>query len=502
MLCAAGLSDETAGLGGRAFSVKEENDMAVLDQTIPYYRYFEHMTRIPHGSRNEKAYSDFLVSWAEEHGLECLQDEMYNVVVCKPASEGYESHPPVILQGHIDMVCAKTADSSHDFTRDPLSLYIEDGFLRAKNTTLGADDGVGAAYMLSVLESDSLKHPPLECVFTVQEEVGCRGAAALKKEYFKAKRMIGLDDVGGGTTYVSAAGSQNIVFSRKISRETSALPAYRLEISGLRSGHSGVDIDKERGNAIKLAARLLYELQKKGKILISDMQFGTADNVIPGHGTAVFAAGISYETITEETERMKNIFAKELEYSDPDLKMTLVPTEAESVLTESDSRDLITFFRFLPNGFRHKSIRFPGLTTASCNIGTIHLNEESMTAEECIRGAVGSYIDDMEEEQIRLCELYGIDRKVTGRVAPFDYAEHSPIRNALAEVFREVTGRDLQPVFVHGGIEAGYFKLMYPEMDIVTIGPLVIDEHMPSERLSLESFDEIWKVLTRLLETL
>lgn len=190
--------------------------MDVLDWSIPYMKHFEEMTRIPHGSCNEKTYSDYLVRWAKEHGLRCVQDELYNVVIYKSASAGYEAHPPVILQAHIDMVCTKTEDSSHDFQKDPLELYIEDGFLKARNTTLGGDDGVGVAYMLAILESDALAHPPLECTFTVQEETGCIGAAGLKKEYFQARRMIGLDDVGGGTSYVTKMSRINCKNSCKI----------------------------------------------------------------------------------------------------------------------------------------------------------------------------------------------------------------------------------------------------------------------------------------------
>ena len=164
--------------------------MKVLDWSVPYLKYFEKMTRIPHGSFHEKRYSDYLVGFAKDHNLKYVQDELYNVIIYKPGSAGYEEHAPVILQGHMDMVCVKTPESTHDFEKDPLKLYIEDGFLKAKDTTLGGDDGVGVAYMLAVLGSDTIAHPPLECVFTVQEECGCGGAAALKKEYFEARRMI------------------------------------------------------------------------------------------------------------------------------------------------------------------------------------------------------------------------------------------------------------------------------------------------------------------------
>lgn len=476
--------------------------MSILDPSIPYYRHFEDMTQIPHGSYNEKPYSDYLVTWAKDHGLRYIQDEMYNVIMYKPASAGYEDHPAVILQAHMDMVCSKTPDSDHDFMRDPLKLYIEDGYLKARNTTLGGDDGVGVAYMLAILEDDTLAHPPLECVFTVQEEVGCNGAAALKKEYFQARRMIGLDDVGGGTTYVTTSGSQIVRFRHGITWEAAKAPAYELSISGLRSGHSGVDIDKERGNAIKLFARTMYALKKKCDVRIAALRLGVADNVIPAHGTAVFTAELPQAEVLAEVEACREAFFRELEFSDADFKMAAVPAQAEKVLSQSDSREVIDFLRFLPNGMQHRSMRFEDLPVASCNVGILKIEDDTVIIEDCQRGALLSYIDDMEDDQKMLCSLFHMEREIIGFVAPFDYIEHSPIRNALAKTFHDVTGRDLQPVCVHGGIEAGHFKRLYPEMDIVTIGPLVLDEHMVTERLDLASFDEIWQVVLNLLAAL
>ena len=476
--------------------------MDILDWSVPYLKYFEEMTRIPHGSCNEKQYSDYLVDWAHAHHLRYIQDKLGNVIIYKHASAGYKDHAPVILQAHMDMVCAKTPDSAHDFTKDPLDLYIEDGFLKARNTTLGGDDGVGVAYMLAILASDELAHPPLECVFTVQEETGCAGAAALKKEYFQARRMIGLDDVGGGTSYVTTAGSQLVQFSHPITWEAASAPAYELKIGGLLSGHSGVDIDKERGNAIKLAARTLFALQKKEDVRIAALDFGSADNVIPAYGSAVFTTDLPVGELMDEVEKCRATFLRELEFSDAGLTMELAPSQAEKVASSQDSQDMIQFFRYLPNGMQHKSMRFENLPTASCNIGTLRIQGDMMLANECHRGALLSYIHDMEEDQEMLCSCFHMGRKVTGFVAPFDYIENSPIRAALAKAFHEVTGRDLQPVCVHGGIEAGYFKELYPEMDIVTIGPLVLDEHMVTERLDLKSFHEIWQVVTRLLSAL
>lgn len=246
-----------------------------FDLTKPYCYYFNEICKIPHGSGQEKQLSDWLVAFARAHALPVIQDELWNVIIYKPASPGYETHPGVILQAHMDMVCEKTEGCSHDFLKDPLELYVEEDLLRAKGTTLGADDGMGCAYMLAVLADSSLSHPYLECCFTTQEEVGLVGAQALKPEYFKARRMINLDGAGEYKTYMSMGGGEQITLKRPINWEVNRMPAYGLEISGLLGGHSGGMIDRERANAGKLAARILSCFLQNGmKLRLVKLQGG------------------------------------------------------------------------------------------------------------------------------------------------------------------------------------------------------------------------------------
>lgn len=474
----------------------------ILNHSIPYHKHFEEMTRIPHGSFNEKPYSDYLVNWAKEHNLKYVQDDMGNVVIYKPASPGREDRPPLLLQGHMDMVCVKTPDSTHDFTSEPLQLYIEDGWLKARNTSLGGDDGVGCAYMLAILEDETLPHPPLECAFTVQEEIGCNGAANLKAEYFSAKRMIGLDDVGGGTSYVTTAGSQLCHLSRTATWEEGSFPAYSLNISGLLSGHSGVDIDKERGSAVKLAAHTLFGLMKRGEVRLADVDIGDANNVIPGHGSIVFTSTLGRDDVLAAVETWQQTFLQQLKWSDPGLKMEVTECTVGRVASAEDSADIISFAHFLPDGIFHKSMRFEGLTTASSNLGVWKVDGDTFYFESHARSSLESYLDMIEEEHQLLCERFHIQRRETGRVAGFDYIENSPIRNAVATAFHEVTGRQLEELFVHGGIEAGFLTRLIPNLDVVTIGPLVLDEHTVNERLKLSSFDEIWETLIKTLAAL
>ncbi len=474
----------------------------VLDHDIPYYRHFEEMTRIPHGSYNEKPYSDYLVRWAKEHKLKYVQDDMGNVIMYKPASAGREDRAPVLLQGHMDMVCDKTPESTHDFKKDPLQLYVEDGWLKAHNTTLGADDGVGCAYMLSILENDNLAHPPLECVFTVQEEVGCNGAANLKAEYFSAKRMLGLDDDGGGTSYVTTAGSQLTKLNRAVHWEAGTRQAYKLSVGGLLGGHSGVDIEKELGSSIKIAASVLFGLLKKGELRLADINMGSASNVIPCHGSVVFASSLDGSEVRAVVDKYLRIFREQLRWSDPNLEFELSECEVDKVMSEADTRDIVCFTRFVKDGFFHKSMRFDGLTTVSSNIGIWKLEGDEVYWECNSRSSMEAFIDMIEEDHLASCETYHIERQETGRVSGFDYIEDSPIRKALDTSFFEVTGRHIVEIFVHGGIEAGHLTKIIPGLDVATIGPLMEHVHTVNERLNLESFDVIWATLVKMLALL
>ena len=242
--------------------------MSVLDTNILIYRYFEEISQIPHGSYHEEKLADYIEDLAKQHHLRYMRDDMHNLIVFKEASQGYEDHEPVMLQAHIDMVNEKNKESQHNFDTDPLKLYVEDGFLHANETTLGADDGCGVCYMLALLTDNSLSHPALECVFTVQEEVGLCGAMALDTTSLKAKRLINLDNEAEGETCVSSSGGNDVLITKEITGEDNHSPVYVLEVKGLKGGHSGGCIHLGRGNANKIAGRILYHLLKMGWIFV------------------------------------------------------------------------------------------------------------------------------------------------------------------------------------------------------------------------------------------
>jgi len=471
----------------------------ILDQNFLPEKYFEAICQIPHGSYHEKPLSDYLVRFAEQHGLRCRQYENWNVIIYKPGSEGYEEHPPLMLQAHIDMVCEKEDGVTHDFEKDPLSIYVENGELRARGTTLGADDGVGVAYMLSLLEDDRIPHPPLECVFTVQEEVGLIGSRDLVFEDITAKRMIGLDDMGGDTCYVTSCGSQHVSASRDYIMAEPAGRAYRVEVSGLTGGHSGVCISREKGNAIKLTARVLRMLSRHSALRICRIDGGGKDNAIPVRCSTLFTSDLSFSNLLLLIQQMEEAFRAELEFSDPGVTLELSEDHVTETMTEMHSNELIQFLYLFPDGFRHKSMKIPTLTTASENLANIRTENGRVTIRSFARSEQDSYLDQMEEEVRILSDIYGFVPEFQNRAPGWKYTEHSEIRNILFSSYRKVTGREMKPLAEHGGLETGYISGGIPGIDIATFGPRCEGYHTPQERLNLASFRENYEVLKEAL---
>lgn len=476
--------------------------MNILDHTKAYQKYFEELTTIPHGSYQEKAYSDYLVAFAKAHNFAYVQDEMANVIIYKQGSKGYEDHAPVILQAHMDMVCEKNKDVTFNFDTDALKLQITDGWLYAGSTTLGADDGSGVAYMLAILDSEDIAHPPLECAFTVQEEVGLYGAMALKKEYFHAKRLINLDDGGEYTTCTTSAGGVNVLLERSVTMEENHSNAYQLEVKGLFGGHSGGEIHKERGNANKILARILYHIQSMVPVQLAHIEGGLKDNAIPREAMAIFSSTISFDVLKKEVKQMETWIRKELEFSDAGIQITVKQTTAETCMSVSMSDAYISCMRLLPDGMRHHSMSIEGLTTASINVAVVTLHEGKLTINCSIRGALESYIDEIAEEVELLGAIYAFSTHREARYPAWSYDAQSNMRETLQEVFMEIYEKPLQLIAVHGGLECGVFKAMDEDMDIVTMGPIMEDIHTPKERMNMASFDRTYQLLIRFLARL
>ncbi len=476
--------------------------MNVLNHDKLHQRYFEEISRIPRASKNEEACANYLEEFAKTHGLSYKRDALHNVVIYKPASAGYEDHGAVILQAHTDMVCEKNADCAHDFDNDPIDLYIEDGILKAKGTTLGADDGVGCAYMMALL-ADDLPHPALECAFTVQEEIGLYGAFALKTEYFTGKRYVNLDFGGHGRgTCTTSAGGEMISLKKPVEFEPCESQAYRIFVTGLKGGHSGSCIIMELGNALKICARILKEISGSCDMRIVRLNGGLKNNAIPRECEAVFASGAKEEDIRRAFEKMEAQIRNEIKFQEPDFVVTLEKTAGESAACEEVSADLIDLMYLLPTGVRHRSLQIENLPAASENFAAVRCGEDYVNFQYSLRAEKSSYRDQMEKELCILAGIYDMTMDVSGKYPAWEFNPDSSLRNTLCRVYKEMKGEDMELLATHGGLECGVFCEMIPGLDVVTLGAETDGAHTPKEQMNLKSFDETFEVLKAFLREL
>ncbi|MEG0076223.1 beta-Ala-His dipeptidase [Anaerorhabdus sp.] len=476
--------------------------MTILDVSKSYVRIFEELTKIPHGSGDEKQISDYLVQVAHDHNLKVVQDSSNNVIIYKDASLGYESHEPVILQAHIDMVNEKNSDSHHDFTKDPLELVVEDGFLKAKGTTLGADDGAGVAYIVSILLDSNLKHPPLIGLFTVNEEATMEGAFNIDMDLIKAKRLINIDGEEEDSSITGSAGGMDITITHPIHRQNTQQEGYCLKVRGLLGGHSGAEIHAERGNSNKIIARILHTLSKEGTIQLSTFKGGLKINAIPREADATFTMKNDAKC-REIVDKCIQEIQKELEFTDSGLVVTLEKQNIESIIDEKTSQSIIDYLYLVPTGLRHKSDHLQGLTTSSENLGIVDLTDTTFEFGLSVRGALDSYVQDLADEVQTLAKVFGFDATTENWYPAWDYMDKSPMRDTMAKVYKEVhNGKEIQMYAVHGGLECGIFKGKCPDLDIVAIGPNIYDVHTPDEKLDLASFDRTYSFLCKYLENL
>ncbi len=460
--------------------------------------YFRQIANIPRGSGNEKEASDYIVQFAKEHGLNYKQDSVWNVIVDKPATEGYEDAEPIILQAHLDVVCEKNQDVEHDFTKDPLDLYVEDGWLKARGTTLGADDGYGVSYMLAILEDDTLSHPALSCIFTTMEEIGLLGAMKLTKSDLHAKRMINLDGGGEVETTVSSAGGACVKAVCRFNPQENDLPAYKLSVRGLQGGHSGGSIHEERGNANRLAARILKELMNHGMdVTLSAFHGGLKYNAIPREADVVFVSGSTFENLQKQVEITEKEIQRELEFSDAGFFVKLEQADAAYKANQQASEAWINYLYLIPDGFMHRSLPL-GITSASLNAGVVETKDNCFILTDMIRSALSSDTDLLIDQLKTLGRILHIEAECTDRFMGWAYKSDSSFRKILKDVCSS-HGITLEEKATHGGLECGVFSGLDPDLDIITYGPVAYGCHTPEERLDLASFDRCYGILCEAL---
>ena len=470
------------------------------------FQYFEDISAIPRGSGNEQGISDYLVAFARKRGLDVYQDEVNNVIIKKPASAGAEHASAVMLQGHIDMVCDKVAGVEHDFERDGIELVVEDGVLRANGTTLGADNGVAVALMLTVLDDDALAHPALECVFTTDEETGLVGAETLDKSKISARTMINLDSEEEGVATVSCAGGVVVTYTRPVVRERKAGCALTLEISGLLGGHSGADIDRERGNGNLIMARIVGQLMESGCCDLVSFNGGTKDNAINRECTArlLFGDRASADAAAEAARGVARKVAAELEAFDPGFTCAVSVVEGveTDVMDHASAVALVRALRLAPNGVLRRNVAADGAVEVSSNIGVVATTADLVKIILSPRSSITSLQDDLKDRMRMLAEVLGFDVAFDYEYPGWSYVEHSPVRDVFKQSYRELFGRELKIESIHAGLECGLFAEALDGLDAIAVGPQLYDVHTPDEHMELASFERFYLLLTDVLKRL
>ena len=458
--------------------------------------FFEEICQIPHGSGNTKQLSDWLVDFAKARNLEHYQDELNNVIIIKEASAGYEGSEPVILQGHIDMVCNQEESCTKDMATEGLDLAVDGDLLYAEGTTLGGDDGIAAAFMLAMLDDDSLAHPRVEAVFTTEEETGLYGAEAIDVSPLKGKRFINIDSEDEGIVTVGCAGGVTGIGSVPFGREAFDGQAFEVKIFGLRGGHSGTDIIFGQENAAKALGRLLYELQEEAGARIVSLEGGVADNVIPTSASALIVVpSASAAKAHEVFDACKATFAHEFKV-DPDFDMTLSETDCALDPMDADScQKVLAYLIGTPNGIEKMTHGIDKLPQTSLSLGVLRTLDDAVEYVFCIRSAVDSECEMLARRlECQIKPLGGTLRR-EGPYPGWEYQADSPLRDLICEVYKEQTGKDMIVEAIHAGLECGYFSGKMPGLDCVSIGPDVNDVHTPNETLSISSTQRTWELV-------
>ena len=458
--------------------------------------FFEEICQIPHGSGNTKQLSDWLVDFAKARNLEHYQDELNNVIIIKEASAGYEGSEPVILQGHIDMVCNQEESCTKDMATEGLDLAVDGDLLYAEGTTLGGDDGIAAAFMLAMLDDDSLAHPRVEAVFTTEEETGLYGAEAIDVSPLKGKRFINIDSEDEGIVTVGCAGGVTGIGSVPFGREAFDGQAFEVKIFGLRGGHSGTDIIFGQENAAKALGRLLYELQEEAGARIVSLEGGVADNVIPTSASALIVVpSVSAAKAHEVFDACKATFAHEFKV-DPDFDMTLSETDcALDPMDAGSCQRVLAYLIGTPNGIEKMTHGIDKLPQTSLSLGVLRTLDDAVEYVFCIRSAVDSECEMLARRlECQIKPLGGTLRR-EGPYPGWEYQADSPLRDLICEVYKEQTGKDMIIEAIHAGLECGYFSGKMPGLDCVSIGPDVNDVHTPNETLSISSTQRTWELV-------
>ena len=466
------------------------------------FAYFEEICSIPHGSRNTKQISDYLVSFAEKHGIRYFQDELNNVVMFQEGTCGMENQEPVIIQGHMDMVCEKDEDCPINMDTDSLDVTHDGEYVFARGTTLGGDDGIALAYALAILADKTIPHPPLEVIFTVDEEVGMEGAAGVDLSSLKGRTLINIDSEEEGIFTVSCAGGARGTITLPVSRHAVYGPCVKLTVEGLQGSHSGVEIHKNRANANKIMGEFLGRVQKLMPLCLTGLSGGSKDNAIPRSCTATMVAmGMYIERINDVAAQLQKEVREQYDEPEAIIRGDDVDALGGNALSTQDTAKVIALLNAAPNGVQAWSQDIPGLVQTSLNMGVANLGEVfKMTFS--VRSSVNQEKLDLLQRLRELAAFYDGSYSETGNYPAWEYKKDSNLRDTMVRIYKEMFTKDPEVVAIHAGLECGLLSEKLPGLDCVSIGPEMHDIHTSRERLGIASTERTWNFLLEVLKAL
>ena len=470
------------------------------------FYHFEQISKIPRGSGNEKAISDYLLDFGKSLGLECIQDAALNIIIKKPASIGYENAPAVIIQGHMDMVCEKNSDKEHDFEKDPINLVVKGDYIYADRTTLGADDGIAVAYAMTLLEDNTIEHPAIEVLLTTDEEAGMSGAMALQPHYINGKIVLNLDSEEEGKLLVSCAGgirTKSILPIEWIDKKNDTI-AYNIVIRGLKGGHSGMEIHLGRGNSNKLMGRLLKNIDNELDFNLVSLNGGSKNNAIPRESSSIITISQKDERKLLDIKRrvceeLKNEFSKK----DPNLRVHLLEVEEsiDKVFSDDSTKKAVDLLYMYPNGVNTVSSDIQGLTESSTNLGVVTTLENSIEYDSAARSSVSSLKDEIVTRSKCITEILGGKLVTESSYPEWPYKTDSKIREVCKDVYERMYEKTPEIVAIHAGVECGLFKeKLGNDVDMISFGPDIIDIHTPNEHISISSVERCYEYLLEVLK--
>ena len=480
--------------------------MSVVENLEPklLWKQFDEIRKIPRCSKHEEKIREYIINFAKKQNLKTKVDKAGNVVIIKPASKGMENKPTVILQGHMDMVCEKNSNVDHDFTKDPIKLKIDGDILTADGTTLGADDGIGVATALAILEDTSLKHGPIEGLFTVDEETGLTGAFALESDMITGRIMLNLDseDFGVITVGCAGGGDSKIELPIKMQPIVGDLISMNVKVSGLRGGHSGVDAHEQRGNAIKILNRLLWKTSRKYDFYLSEIKGGDKHNAIPREAYANIAIKKpDKDKFISALKTEEKDILEEIKPIDPNLKVEIKEIDTLDKALDKNSRDtLLNLLHGIPHGVTKMSYDIPGLVETSTNFASISVDTSNVEFYMSHRSLVESSLEALMDNHFALSKLVKGEISFQNRYPAWQPDTNSKLLELSSSAFKDICGKNPMIKVIHAGLEAAIIKDKFDNMEIVSIGPTIVNPHSPEESVNIKTVALFWKTLIKIIE--